>query len=405
MLNQDLFVLDNLLIISGSLVLSMSLVGYLYLRGYIFNKNNIESSDNNVVSYVDDVDSNIGSSTITSLSTKTINDRNNNDVETLSDYRTAIDSSVLIEDNLYLDKGIQTDLNNIIYKDKGSQCDILSSIKVNENILNNNITIINSEYHNKLYKIALDLLDKNELLRNEKELLLNKNILDVNTALGLSDKNKELLNDINVLLNENKVLLNKINLLTNKDMMDFAVSPIREVVVSHNEKLLLMVEEKLEKGYSTDVLSADGSVERDVFNVLNKSNIDQTKKWVDNIDILTTNSNIVDLYSSTVHSVDESFITNVPSFESDSVIYNIDDLKHRKEILDSLVKKGLLEITNMSDESKGKGKDIIIENIQSLSTGSGSASSLVSSSEVKQEVINTTIPVIKDVLDIITSST
>jgi len=159
----------------------------------------------------------------------------------------------------------------------------------------------------------------------------------------------------------------------------------------------------MEKGYSTNVLTVDGSVEKEVFDVYIKPTNDETKVWIDNINVITNESNLDDVESSSIHSVDESFITNIDTKESISATYNTDDLKYREEILNNLVKKGLLEITDMNMiEGSNKGKEVMIENIQSLP--SRSVSSSVSSPE-GQEVVNTTIPIIKDVLDIITSST
>jgi len=89
------------------------------------------------------------------------------------------------------------------------------------------------------------------------------------------------------------------------------------------------------EGYSTNVISADGSVEREVFDIYIRPTKDETKVWIDNV----PTNDIISVEIDSVHSVDESFITNIDTRDSSSVTYSTEDLKHREEILNNLIKK------------------------------------------------------------------
>jgi hypothetical protein len=275
-----------LIIITGSL--TFSIIGVLYISGYIFNN----TIDNNDLTNISSDTS--GSDTIKTLDTIRRSDTNDSIYDTASQ-----NTDVPIESIEYLDKDVQT-MNDI--KDINIQTDNVEYLNKDIQTMND-IKDVNIQTEN--IKFNNELINKIDNLGNQiYESSISYNDKLYNIALDLINKNDEL----------NKLLI--------KDTIDQGTSPIKAVIDLNHEELLAKIKELLNANTDNNSL-----INMDALRITFKDYLESVGNWVDNVnlttpDTITTPNTIITPIESLSNLASISNITTEPAPIIQNVLNN-----------------------------------------------------------------------------------
>jgi len=334
--NDILYNIDNidnlsLLLLSDAFVVTT--IGYLYLKGYMF-KTNVKDD------FVDlDSDLNISNGVNSSNDGSTIkNGSLDSQCSTVSD-----DQSIIVDNLVYSDKGVQSDLLSNVSEIKSDVIKI-DQVIINFNRLANHIDdvlkndALSVSDNDKQVVEIIDKFVQTDISYDSIGTQTNSDIIDSSSTvdaniinIGLDNLNKISNNMLNTaldqnnkfydvalqLIEENEVLRNSI---IKSDTVDIGISPIRSVVDLNNRVLLDKFIKLMENNDTSISRITPEHVE--VFRAIYREYLVDVEKWVNNMNerLVDNASGFLDVnVSSPIVSVQESLVTNIPSIYSQSV--------------------------------------------------------------------------------------